>query len=83
MRKLNLSATVTVRDNESTKNKVRCPKVTVCSILLGDEVVAGATLGGVYTPEQVLADFKRNHRADVYRKSPVGYGVVKSAKLVS
>jgi hypothetical protein len=81
MPKLNLTASVTVRDNESKKNAVRCPKVSLVTIRLGDEVVAGATLGGEYTADAALADFKRNHRLPVYTKHHA-YPTVVTAQLV-
>jgi hypothetical protein len=55
-RKLVLSATVTHR--KADKGKVR--NVTLVTVRLGETIAAGATLGGHFTVEQALAEFKRN-----------------------
>jgi len=55
--KMILTATVTLHDG----TKAHAKKVSVVTLRLGDSIVAGGTLGGVYTPVDVVREFKRLH----------------------
>jgi hypothetical protein len=78
-KKLVLSATVTHVEGKSKKN----PIVTNVTVKLGNDIVAGASLGGKYTATQALQEFKKDAKLVKPRfKKHAGYESAKLAGLV-